>query len=70
MRASHFVLEGVSGLGLAHGELKVIASNGKVSGEERVGAGEKVIKFFESFVFVASVIKMHEIRSNLIVFTH
>ena len=29
-----------------------------------------MIKFFEGVVFVASVIKMHEIRSNLIVFTH
>ena len=27
-------------------------------------------KIFEGVVFVASVIKMHEIRINLIVFTH
>jgi len=29
-----------------------------------------VITFFEGVVFVASIIKMHEIRSNLIVFSH
>ena len=44
--------------------------NGK---SERGGEGrgeEEVIKFFEGVVFVASAIQMHEIRSNLIVFTH
>ena len=44
--------------------------NGK---SERGGEGtgeEEVITFFEGVVFVASAIKMHEIRSNLIVFTH
>ena len=29
-----------------------------------------MITFFEGVVFVASIIKMHEIRSNLIVFSH
>ena len=46
---------------------------GKVSGEERGGegrGGEEEIQFFEGVVFVASAIQMHEIRSNLIVFTH
>lgn len=32
--------------------------------------GEEVITILEGVVFVASAIKMHEIRSNLIVFTH
>ena len=44
--------------------------NGK---NERGGegrGGEEEIKFFEGVVFVASAIQMHEIRSNLIVFTN
>ena len=44
--------------------------NGKSERGGEGRGGEEVITIFEGVVFVASAIKMHEIRSNLIVFTH
>ena len=48
----------------------VLGRNGKSERGGEGRGGEEEINFFEGVVFVASAIQMHEIRSNLIVFTH
>ena len=76
MKALRFLLLVIiidCGSALVFGLILLPVGFGRNGKSERGGegrGGEEEIKFFEGVVSVASAIQMHEIRSNLIVFTH